>query len=583
MTLARYDLYHPGSVPMIPDPVELIDDHGEFLVYSGGSRDFSASGSDSSTSLLQSVRTDVTLTTEKSSAQQQHLRIPRRYSSQMVSGVGVASSSAAKGIVVVELSSSWGHRVCEAEAIIRPRLTVYVPRAVPYREWSVLEGMQLAEPEFSSTRGIDMILGVDVYSQIIQPGLRRETLDQLIAQQTSSGWILSEKVTIPRLELMGASLLSRHMVSVCKALEIDDLVVNLWTDSSVALTWIKSDPARYKQFVKNRVSEIQRLMPQANWTHVPGEDNPADLVSRGVSSKKLVSSQLWWTGPRWLSQSESCWPEQRFAVNDSESLERKNVDVHAACVGAGSEYQSWDLVGRYNSLRELLAPSEIDEARVFWIRETQAEYFYQDVKKLRETKFQKSSLEGDFKHPVILPSSSKFTELVLMEAHRQTFHGGVQVMQTLLRRKYRILGETRPVKSFIFRCVISTRHRGTVAKQLMAVHIEWVTDYSMEGFLAFYRRFSARRGICETITSDRGTNLVGADRELRRLFDATGREAREIAQSVSKDGTKWIFDPPRVPHHGGKSEAAVKSAKFHLKHVIGEATLTYEELTTLLT
>ncbi|GAB1866394.1 hypothetical protein CAJAP_07473 [Camponotus japonicus] len=47
-----------------------------------------------------------------------------------------------------------------------------------------------------------------------------------------------------------------------------------------------------------------------------------------------------------------------------------------------------------------------------------------------------------------------------------------------------------------------------------AIHIELVTDYSTEAFIAAYKRFVSRRGICATLTSDCGTNFKGADIEL---------------------------------------------------------------------
>ena len=40
--------------------------------------------------------------------------------------------------------------------------------------------------------------------------------------------------------------------------------------------------------------------------------------------------------------------------------------------------------------------------------------------------------------------------------------------------------------------------------------------------------------------------------------------------------------PPSAPHFGGPWEAAVKSAKTHLRKVIGQRRLTYEELTILM-
>lgn len=115
-----------------------------------------------------------------------------------------------------------------------------------------------------------------------------------------------------------------------------------------------------------------------------------------------------------------------------------------------------------------------------------------------------------------------------------------------------------------------------------AVHLELVTDYTTEAFIAAYKRFTGRRGICATLHSDCGTNFVGADAALRQRFHSASREMRELADVLATDGTKWTFNPPSAPHFGGKWEAAVKSTKFHLLRTIGDSILTYEELNTLL-
>ncbi|XP_029164554.1 uncharacterized protein LOC114935824 [Nylanderia fulva] len=83
--------------------------------------------------------------------------------------------------------------------------------------------------------------------------------------------------------------------------------------------------------------------------------------------------------------------------------------------------------------------------------------------------------------------------------------------------------------------------------------------------------------------SNCGTTFVGADRALRELFKASTSEGHHIARAANNQGIRWHFNPPAAPHFGGLWEAAVKSTKFHLRRVIGETTLTYEELSTLLT
>jgi len=108
-----------------------------------------------------------------------------------------------------------------------------------------------------------------------------------------------------------------------------------------------------------------------------------------------------------------------------------------------------------------------------------------------------------------------------------------------------------------------------------------VTDYPAEAFIAAYKRFTSRRGICATLSSDCGTTLKGADAELQKLFSQATEESTKLAKLLANDGTQWKFNPPSAPHFGGKWEAGVKSVKYHLHRVIGDTLLTYEEMTLL--
>ena len=115
-------------------------------------------------------------------------------------------------------------------------------------------------------------------------------------------------MTIPRLELSAALMMSKLMNSVASDLKIPQDSLFAWTDSTITLCWIKKAPSSLKTFVANRVSQIQDLIPPAQWRYVPTADNPADLSSRGTSPEALVKSHLWWHGPLWLSSSPTDWP-----------------------------------------------------------------------------------------------------------------------------------------------------------------------------------------------------------------------------------------------------------------------------------
>jgi len=62
------------------------------------------------------------------------------------------------------------------------------------------------------------------------------------------------------------------------------------------LHWICNKRA-WKQYVQNCVEEIRGLTPGGNWNFCPGELNPADLPSRGVTAKELAGNTLWWHNP----------------------------------------------------------------------------------------------------------------------------------------------------------------------------------------------------------------------------------------------------------------------------------------------
>ncbi|XP_044598360.1 uncharacterized protein LOC123274683 [Cotesia glomerata] len=122
-----------------------------------------------------------------------------------------------------------------------------------------------------------------------------------------------------------------------------------------------------------------------------------------------------------------------------------------------------------------------------------------------------------------------------------------------------------------------------VCESTSAIHLELVTDYTTNAFIAAYKRFTARRGICATLRSDCGTNVRGADSELRNLFSSTSKQLGKLASLLANDGTQWLFNPPSAPHFGGKWESGVRSRKHHLCRVIRKQQLTYEEMSTFLT
>ncbi|XP_071652967.1 uncharacterized protein [Temnothorax longispinosus] len=110
------------------------------------------------------------------------------------------------------------------------------------------------------------------------------------------------------------------------------------------------------------------------------------------------------------------------------------------------------------------------------------------------------------------------------------------------------------------------------------------SDLTSEAFLSAFWRFISRRGRPICMYSDNGTTFVGAHKQLKELHDFVNSEQAQanVKHFLREQGTSWSFIPPNAPHFGGLWEGAVKSAKYHMSRVVGQAHLTFEEMSTVL-
>ncbi|XP_018377661.1 PREDICTED: uncharacterized protein LOC108770524 [Trachymyrmex cornetzi] len=265
-----------------------------------------------------------------------------------------------------------------------------------------------------------------------------------------------KRMTIPRLELAGAVLLTKLVNHIIKVLNRNYIPVYLWTDSTVSLTWISNHPSRWKDFVHNRVCYIQETVPQAQWNFVAGRENPADLATRGLSIDQLVEKKCWIT-----------------------VICRRVIDKLRKVPNS--------------SLLHPITTIELQSAKHFWIKAVQHTAFPRELKSISEGKhfqpshpfsrltpfmdandilrvggrLRESSLSMEAKHPAILPKCSPFTTLIIADVHRRTLHGGTQIMLSTLREEFWVIGGRVPIKSFILKCVQCTRFRHKRAQQLM--------------------------------------------------------------------------------------------------------------------
>lgn len=478
----------------------------------------------------------------------------------------------------------------------------------------------------------------------------------------------SKKLTIPRLELCAAVLLSKLLAYI---LPVYNMIrfrsINAWSDSQIALTWITSSPHRWKTFVANRVAYIQENLSPSCWRYISSSQNPADCASRGLFPSELLSQDVWFHGPSFLLDSNETWNTscpQPICDTDIQDEEKKVACVAKTEVPNFLDYlmsklSSFNVLLRtlsyilrfiYNAKNPLqkrldfLSTDELNTALITLVKRTQSLSFESELsasafsKPLRKLhafldsdgvlrvggRLDYSNLPYAAKHPIILPRNSRLTTLIIEYYHKKHLHVGPRTLQFLISQKFWILSSKRAINSVISKCVtcwrvnpkpfqppmgnlplprisqakafshagvdfagpfsiIMSRYRGVrtckayvclfVCFATKALHLELATDLSSETFLAALQRFVARRGRCSDLYSDCGTNFVGSYKELKAI----------MKNSAFKENIRWHFNPPSAPHFGGLWESGVKSVKSHLKRVLGEQILTYEEFYTMLT
>ena len=87
-----------------------------------------------------------------------------------------------------------------------------------------------------------------------------------------------------------------------------------------------------------------------------------------------------------------------------------------------------------------------------------------------------------------------------------------------------------------------------------AVHLEVAASLETDAFLNAFHRMTNRHGCPKEVLSDNGTNVVGANKELRRLAEAMDRSS--IHKKTATLGVVWRFNPPAAPHFGGVHESS---------------------------
>lgn len=134
----------------------------------------------------------------------------------------------------------------------------------------------------------------------------------------------TKTISVPRLELCGAVLLTSLLNEVAEQLKINRANIYAYTDSRVVLAWLQCHPSRWKTFIANGTSEILSLLPSQHWHHVSSGNNPADVASRGATPLQLQTHSLWWIGPEELKHKNL---KHKKLIDNTTILEEKTITI----------------------------------------------------------------------------------------------------------------------------------------------------------------------------------------------------------------------------------------------------------------
>ena len=339
--------------------------------------------------------------------------------------------------------------------------------------------------------------------------------------------------TIPRLELRALELGAIVMEKVSKLLQILDLTI--FTDSSTALCWLQKPPNNWRSFVMNRVANIQALstFDKDMFRFVPGKENVADALSRGVFPEDLVMMYEWFHGPPWLTLPEAFWPPRKEltptkAVSDEQRIVKEFVLVETLNQTLFAKlFQNSNYLEGATRLAFILrfirncrrAPSsriksawpsrsEMLEARKLWLRFLQEQHFPRTLAALSKNRPVRPNegenrifnlqpqlnedgllvaggrlatcitLPNEVRRPIILPQKSAYVQSYVLYVHRGYGHPGPEQTLAMLRSNFWIVNTRREVRRILQKCSCY-RLRAKHFNQLMAPLPDYRLDASV--------------------------------------------------------------------------------------------------------
>ena len=151
------------------------------------------------------------------------LCLPRYRQNTTISGVAGLTRSSLQALTNLTISSTHTGRKFSLTAIVVPRVTCDLPvHPVSFSStWNHLHDLPLADPDFGCPGRVDLLLGVDVFTEALLHGRLIGPSATPVAFETMFGWVLAGPTSQPTPK----SIITSHHVFVTSG---DDLLRRFW-------------------------------------------------------------------------------------------------------------------------------------------------------------------------------------------------------------------------------------------------------------------------------------------------------------------------------------------------------------------
>ena len=341
-----------------------------------------------------------------------------------------------------------------------------------------------------------------------------------------------KRLSIPRLELEAAVLLSKMMTYVRKIITVESKNCFLYGDSQIVQAWLTKHPQTLKVFCANRIATIQKETDGNNWLFVKGKENPADLNSRGLYPKDFNHSKLWFKGPDFLPLDFEFHPkpeskedvDKKLTEEEEKLIELEQVDVSIHLFVEEKYFKNAlslfkDKNGKiiFDNLDELLRIFQLvctassifmKKKKVFSRSKTLTHLILDEQKKafsnerIQQLQELQPYVENELlvtkgrlrnlltKGLIILPGKNDLTKLIILNEHQSLLCVGPDQVLASLRNKYWIIGGKRivrdTIRKYCFKCKRRYAQQGfEIMAQLPKTRLIATRPFQATGFDAF--------------------------------------------------------------------------------------------------